>query len=415
MQLPIRLGGCGLVSSTRVAPAAYLGSVAATVGDVWDRFRGQPWMPESEASLFQLEWLVPAASARIGFSASLPSVAIPPLDQLVARPQTRLQQKISEALAKKDFDTLFESFPAGSRDRCRLLSCLGPLSSGWQSAIPGYTRGDKRKCLNNFHYRMATALTLGLPFPLANLSPTCTCRAAVDALGDHFFLCHQTTAERLFKHNTLLDVFKSILAEVGIPAVTEVPLRSLGITPPDSDPNSQRMDLFLTVDGEGILADVTVRHPCRPDNSTAHHRSVNRTNSRRPGGAAAASGEKEKDRKYGANCRQQGYTFIPLAAETFGRWGEGTLTLLRRLARRRVAPPASSAEDRAFFHEGVMNHWGQCLSVALMRWNAFQVSCRAHRAADARTQQRAGLFPEDLICRGPYRAQTRTFVCQDRP
>ncbi|CEM17592.1 unnamed protein product, partial [Vitrella brassicaformis CCMP3155] len=318
VQLPIRLGGFGLVSTARVASAAYLGSVAATVGDVWDRFRGHSWMLGTEAALLALPWLAQAASARTDLLVSIPSAAVPPVSQFIARPHARLQQRLSEALAKQDFTVLLESFPVGSRERARLLACQGPLSSGWLSAIPGQSSGVNRKCLNSFAYRMATAVTLGLPFPLANLSSTCTCGAAIDALGDHFFLCHQATAERVFKHNTLLDVFKSILAEVGIPVVAEVPLRSLGITPPDSDPNSQRMDLFFTVDGEGILADVTVRHPCRPDNSTPHHRSVNRTNGRLPGGAVAASGEREKERKYGANCRQQGYTFIPLAAETFG-------------------------------------------------------------------------------------------------
>ncbi|CEM22785.1 unnamed protein product [Vitrella brassicaformis CCMP3155] len=237
---------------------------------------------------------------------------------------------------------------------------------------PRYTRGDKRKCLNNYAYRLATALTLGITFPLASLAPSCPCGAGIDTLGDHFFLCSRATAERVFKHNTLLDVFKAILAEVGITAVTEVPLRSLNITPPNAQPNSQRMDLFFSINGEGVLCDITVVHPCRPENSTAHHTQVNRSNARRPGGFAAAGAERDKDRKYGANCRQKGYTFVPLAAETFGRWGGETLTLLRRLAQRRVLPPASSAEDRAFFHEGVMNHWGQCLSVALMRWNAFQ-------------------------------------------
>mmetsp|Transcript_18497 Transcript_18497/g.52844 ORF Transcript_18497/g.52844 Transcript_18497/m.52844 type:complete len:160 (-) Transcript_18497:276-755(-) len=97
---------------------------------------------------------------------------------------------------------------------------------------PRYTRGDKRKCLNNYAYRLATALTLGITFPLASLAPSCTCGASIDTLGDHFFLCSRATAERVFKHNTLLDVFKAILAEVGITAVTEVPLRSLDITPP---------------------------------------------------------------------------------------------------------------------------------------------------------------------------------------
>mmetsp|Transcript_18493 Transcript_18493/g.52838 ORF Transcript_18493/g.52838 Transcript_18493/m.52838 type:complete len:237 (-) Transcript_18493:44-754(-) len=177
---------------------------------------------------------------------------------------------------------------------------------------PRYTRGDKRKCLNNYAYRLATALTLGITFPLASLAPSCTCGASIDTLGDHFFLCSRATAERVFKHNTLLDVFKAILAEVGITAVTEVPLRSLDITPPNAQPNSQRMDLFFSINGEGVLCDVTVVHPCRPENSTAHHTQVNRSNARRPGGFAAAGAERDKDRKYGANCRQKGYTFVPL-------------------------------------------------------------------------------------------------------
>mmetsp|Transcript_15882 Transcript_15882/g.37873 ORF Transcript_15882/g.37873 Transcript_15882/m.37873 type:complete len:114 (-) Transcript_15882:241-582(-) len=72
------------------------------------------------------------------------------------------------------------------------------------------------------------------------------------------------------------------------------------------------MDPFFPIDGQGILCDVTVVHPCWPENSTAHHTQVNRSHARRPGGIAAAGKEREKDRKYGANCRQKGYTFVPL-------------------------------------------------------------------------------------------------------
>ncbi|CEM36692.1 unnamed protein product [Vitrella brassicaformis CCMP3155] len=376
VQLSIRLGDFGLMSSARIAPAAYLGLVAVTVGDVWDHFHGQPWMPESEASLLQLEWLVPAASARTGFSASLPYVAIPHIQQLIIRPQARLQQKLSKALAEKDFNTLFESFPAGSRDRCRLLTCLGPLSSGWLSAIPAYTRGDKRKCLNNYAYRLATALTFGLTFPLANLASSCPCGVAIDALEDHFFLYSRATAERMFKHNTLLDVFNAIFVEVGIPAATKVHLRSLDIVPSNAEPNIQRMDLFFTVDSEGGLCDVTVVHLCRPESSTPHHARVNRSHARQPGGTAAAGAERDRDRKYGNNCRQKGYTFVPLVVETFGCWGAQMLALLRRLARRRVPSPASSTEDPAVLPHA--SH-GRC---------------------------------PDTAAGG---AQTRTFACQERP
>ncbi|CEM25963.1 unnamed protein product [Vitrella brassicaformis CCMP3155] len=63
------------------------------------------------------------------------------------------------------------------------------------------------------------------------------------------------------------NLFVRILAEADVPSNVEVSLHSLGITPPDDNPNNQRMDIYCVIDGSEYLLDVTVAHPCRPDNS----------------------------------------------------------------------------------------------------------------------------------------------------
>jgi len=40
---------------------------------------------------------------------------------------------------------------------------------------------------------------------------------------------------------------------------------------------------------------------------------------------------------------------VPFAVETCGRWGQQTIDLLHKLARRRAPPPACCEEDRASF------------------------------------------------------------------
>jgi len=97
---------------------------------------------------------------------------------------------------------------------------------------------------------------------------------------------------------------------------------------------------------------------------------------------------------------------VPLAAETFGRWGEKTMDFLKMLATRKRRPTSIPTEEDTAFRESIVNHWSQLLSVELMKHNAFQVASRAQRAAAARGPRRASAFPEDFVSRGPYRPHT---------
>ncbi|CEM34897.1 unnamed protein product [Vitrella brassicaformis CCMP3155] len=333
VQLPIRLGGFGLISRTTIARAAFLSSIGVTASDVFARFRGAPWMPYGGlAALLDLPWLQAAVPALTAVSEVVgPSFSLPSLQDLVSRPQVRLKQRLTDQLHKFRFNELFNSVPPDGRARARLLSCQGPLSSGWLSAIPS----SDSKALNNFQYRHAVAGCLGISLPRTTVPQRCICDGEVDKFGDHFYICHTGH----------------------VPSNVEVPLHSLGITPPDDNANNQRMDIYCVIDGSDYLLDVTIAHPCRPDNSPIpFHRTVNRRSAQLPGGKTAQLAEKDKIDKYGPTARAAGFRFVPLAAETFGRWGEKTMDFLKMLAKRKPRPTSIPTEEDTAFRESIINH-----------------------------------------------------------
>jgi len=116
----------------------------------------------------------------------------------------------------------------------------------------------------------------------------------------------------------------------------DVYLQKLCVTPPDSEPNSQRMDIYYVTEGQGTLLDVTITHPCRPDASpVCSHRDVNRCSAQLSGWKVLA--EKAKTDKYGPPVQARGFRSVPLAAETFSSWAPAMLAFLKTLAKRRRA------------------------------------------------------------------------------
>ncbi|CEM30700.1 unnamed protein product [Vitrella brassicaformis CCMP3155] len=72
------------------------------------------------------------------------------------------------------------------------------------------------------------------------------------------------------------NLFVRILGGTDVPSNVEVPLHSLGVTPLDDNPNSQRTDIYCVIDDHDYLLDVTIAHPCRPNDSPIpFHRTVN--------------------------------------------------------------------------------------------------------------------------------------------
>ena len=100
--------------------------------------------------------------------------------------------------------------------------------------------------------------------------------------------------------------------------------------------------------------DVVVPHPVGPTNTRA---------AAMADGASAGEAERQKYERYGPGV-------VPLAVETFGRWGSAALRWWRKLAKQVVASdPLLVAKGQWAIPSLLQRWWGQ-VSVALQRANA---------------------------------------------
>ena len=89
---------------------------------------------------------------------------------------------------------------------------------------------------------------------------------------------------------------------------------------------------------------------------------------------------------------------VPLAFESYGRWGEHAVRELRRLARRRAErPDAQQAVDPTAVYRGCLRRWRQEVSVALQMDNyAIYAACaKALRSSEA--VHAASVDGDDLV------------------
>ncbi|CEM37462.1 unnamed protein product [Vitrella brassicaformis CCMP3155] len=304
MALPVREGGMGITAASAILPAAYLGCTAMTLPYVWRHYQLAPWMPQGEgggegggdgaAALLQLPWLRVAESAREKLQEKLPKTEVPTLAKLLeGRTKPRLQHDLTAGLMRIEADAVLDEFGEDSRDRAWLRSCRGPGASGWLTTVPAHP---------------------GLRFT-----------------NEDFVTCCRN--ERIWRHDLLCEEWRRIIRSVQIAVDREVNLAHLGVYPATDDPDGKRIDLYWVEEGKGMLGDVTIAHPTRPDPFTnRHHAATNRQNGAEDGKALRDAADR-KHSKYGTEARASNFTIVPLSAESYGRWGDEAAALLNRMAR----------------------------------------------------------------------------------
>ncbi len=402
--LPVSEGGFGVTSAGTVRPAAYLGSLASTLPFVWQHFQDAPWMPENgKAGLLALPWIQAGERSRTELLANLPKSAVPKLTSLLdgkvktdGGVKCRLQKELSRKLLHQEAQDLLAACEPEDRAAGRLRSCSGPGAGAWLTTVPCHA-GLR---LDNTTFTIASLIRLGLPLPPALTEAPCVCGAEIDVYGDHL-LCCKHGGERHFRHDVLVEEFRRILREVRLPAQSEVLLRHLRVTPQGVDSDQKRMDLYWVDGGVGQLGDVTVTHPSRAPNSTAS-KQLNRAHGRQNGVAAEAAA-KQKRSKYERAARTAGHRFFPLAVETYGRWGEDAVKLLRGLAKRVPTPDFLDESERDDHQETNCERWWSRLSVLLQKGNVQLIERRAGRAVEAIEQGPAPFLQAELVERGPFR------------
>jgi hypothetical protein len=260
----------------------------------------------------------------------------------------------------------------GPRSAARLHSVRGSTAGAWLLAIPYTTAAF----LSPAVFRVAAAFRLGVRPPDCGQGRVCACGAALDGCGDHALLCARD-GDTIRRHRGVELAWATVARSAGCLVRLEEPLGALGVRHAEADARKV-MDLVIDLpDGASVLGDTTVGHPVSA-NAAALRRFAARP------GVKAADMEYVKETKYTIPCRDAGFRFVPLAAETFGRMGgkaEAFLTELAYCAAERARGPG--AGDSALLRQRFLGRWRKTLSCALQRGVALQVLGKHHRSGHA--------------------------------
>jgi len=320
--LPLRLGGLGLPDLATLPPAAFLGSLGATLHPM-AAGRGVHTPDALRQHFPRLAADAAAAGTCLGAAGA---EGVPALEDLLGGARVGLQKELTAETQRARADALRRELPADRQ--AWLRSCSGAGAGAWLQ--PPRSKGD---VLARTPFNAAVLLRLGMirmPGPYAvGLSLT----DAGDAVR---------------RHNAARDCLANWLTK-HVPAAvrTEQSFPELGNT----EHREGRMDIGThDATGDRILIDVVVTHAAAADE-------VAMARAAQVDGAAAAAAERRKRARY-----PQAVGLVPFALETGGRPGAAARGLVRRLA----------PTEPALRTEAIGDLW-QSLGVVVQRANALRV------------------------------------------
>ena len=359
MTLPLRHGGMGIrVTSAAEASAAFLSAAAVT--DTAQRSGPREYQPLSgggpDAPSLERDWqaLHEAGAARAAGALWPPDALALNADRIDGTLPSA-QRTFSRFVAEGRSDRLMESCPAdtgeGARNRARLLSCACRPAGAWIEALPT----SSELTLNDSDFRAAMRHRLGLTHLPANAPGVrCSCGETMQPGDvDHPMTCKSQCGGMQLRHNLNSNNWRLISHRAGISTSSEPLLRRLPGAQANANANrpDSRGDILLVLPSGLTVADVSVIHPAA---------STNLRYARTAGGAAAAR-EASKRARY-ETADPNGYTFVPLVVESYGRMGQAAMGLLNTLA---TAAAAGGAVKKSAFVTNALRQ----LSVGLCRGN----------------------------------------------
>ena len=252
-----------------------------------------------------------------------------------------------------------------------MRSAPGPGSAGFLYAIPS----EPALTLNNMQMEGAVRLRLGLSPITTRVDPSlrCVCGGSVEV--DHLLTCKRGV-EVCNRHNNMVQAWTSLLKKSSVRSTFSIErsLISLGVL--SVEDCSKCMDIVeSSSSSKTTFADVTISHstPCTLSNLRRFASS---------NGSAAAAAETRKVRIYGDAAREVNAVFIPLAVETYGRWGNQAL----QFSRERIKHFANNMQFDGQVDRGLINKlqcfWWSSLSCCLQKGNMAIIQSRYYKALE---------------------------------
>jgi len=240
-----------------------------------------------------------------------------------------------------------------------------PGAADWLTATPTRDEVTLRDDVYRFSVRLRLGLTLADPDDrclVFNNSTHRTCGRQVSAWVDHAPGCAK--AARNIRHNWLRDWWLKVAQEAGARAATEQEVVEYA-------PHVHiRCDVRATL-GPGqppTYYDVVVAHPFTTGVPTGSVGSLLLAEPSADAAVKAAAGGKRTAYAPPAGLPQ--VKLVPLAFDTFGRWGEDAALELRKLARMRAALPDVLRGRRSLRVQGaILSRWRTTASCLLQKGN----------------------------------------------
>ena len=369
--LETKHGGFGIQSASKTCRAAYTASVAGCMKNLRQikthfQLEGVELddLEQSQTPLVR-RWRTTyqELQAHIGEGGVLPDHHDPnstpfhmaPLAELPDMSRG-LQRKLNEALSQRLYTELYSTLPR--RDKQRLDSCARE-GGAWLACIPKTTQQE----LTRMDFIQRAMARLGMDLPGLVRMP-CVCRhGTVDPQGFHFTAQCPVGNQRFRTHDAIAVTWVALLKEAGFLCRMEDPSCFREV-----EDTNKRADVVVDnwVDGNKGIFDVSITHPWIQSANRADKEGRVLDPEK-----AASIRESEKIRKYAAKCPPR-TEFIPLVAESYGRWGPRA---------RRVFDICTDkiAITKAMPKSATTAYWRQRFSITLQKYIAMCVRERGQR------------------------------------
>ena len=365
-QLPCRLGGMGLRSAVRTAPAAFWSAWAdvlpilcsrfpASVGHFAEEIDERVDARECFQSLRQAGGLLQQDGCPTPTFREIAAGARPPPPEQGETDPGEWQhgwQYFSSDAREKAFRA-FTCFPClDISAQTMLRSQSGRQGARAFTAVPW----DASVTIAADRFRVMMCRRLRLPIVLAE--HVCEgCGDALDAFGDHYAACMRTGRVQA-RARPAERAWERVLKEAGATTYFQKLLRET--TLPVDPTDARRIDILATglpaYYGRPLFCDATVRSPLTAA-GLPHGRAA------LDDGFVLRTAMADKRRQYGDVFRSRSAELVVLACEVGGRWNEEALSLINTLARNKVAnttPLLRTAAQSAW-----ANRWWSMLAVAV--------------------------------------------------
>ena len=351
LTLPLRFGGVGIRTTSQLeARAAFLSAAAVTESAM--RAGAQQFRPFAGplAQALREDWQVIHAAGGDLWPQGVAEMNDACIDGVLPS----AQRTFSRFVAQSRYDSLITSFDVateqGMRDVARLNGCACRAASIWLDTLPWSAALQ----LTDADFIASLRHRLGLTHAPANAPGVrCSCgRYMAPGDIDHAMTCTSLRGVMTLRHDILKSIWRRLANRAGVASSVEPTIRTLPgaqATAVANRPDSRGDILFMMPSGLTV-ADVSVIHPA----STTYVHAAQTT------GGAATLRDAAKIAKY-TSADPNGYAFIPLSTESYGRLGKPAMGLLNTLA----ATAAASGVVKDTFVANALRE----LSIGLCRGN----------------------------------------------